>query len=116
MLQEWWGITEEIKKQAQRLTSKGGYRTIVPDLYKGKLGLDAEVLYEVQKHMTAAILLYRPEERVGSVFRGSLSGEFVGELIVRHVESKFHTFNCTCPHADLSRRSRPQIAFSSLKL
>lgn len=39
-------MTEEIKKQAQRLTTEGGYRAIVPDLYKGKIGVDAEVLHE----------------------------------------------------------------------
>jgi len=41
VLQEWWGITEEIKGQALRL-SEQGYRCLVPDLYKGKLGVDAE--------------------------------------------------------------------------
>ena len=36
-----WGITEEIKGQALKLSSQG-YRCVVPDLYKGKLGVDAE--------------------------------------------------------------------------
>lgn len=38
MLQEWWGITEEIKDQANFLASNG-FRVMIPDLYKGKLGL-----------------------------------------------------------------------------
>lgn len=38
MLQEWWGITEEIKDQANLLASNG-FRVMIPDLYKGKLGL-----------------------------------------------------------------------------
>lgn len=41
MLQEWWGVSEEIKKQANRL-SQNNYRVLIPDLYKGKLGLEAE--------------------------------------------------------------------------
>jgi hypothetical protein len=41
LLQEWWGVTDEIKSQAEHLKT-GGYRVLVPDLYKGKLGVDAE--------------------------------------------------------------------------
>ena len=38
MLQEWWGIPEEIKDQASFLAGNG-FRVMIPDLYKGKLGL-----------------------------------------------------------------------------
>jgi len=41
VLQEWWGVNENIQKQAQFIASKG-YRCLVPDLYKGKLGVNAE--------------------------------------------------------------------------
>jgi hypothetical protein len=41
VLQEWWGITPEIQGQAEKIASQG-YRVIVPDLYRGKLGVDAE--------------------------------------------------------------------------
>ena len=36
VLQEWWGITEEIKRQAQYISeqTKGDARVLVPDLYK----------------------------------------------------------------------------------
>ena len=36
VLQEWWGITEEIKRQARYISeqTKGGARVLVPDLYK----------------------------------------------------------------------------------
>ncbi len=40
--QEWWGVTDEIKRQAQYLHEQKGYRVLIPDLYKGKLGVDAE--------------------------------------------------------------------------
>jgi len=41
VLQEWWGITEQVQRQAQRISEKG-YRCLLPDLYKGKLGVDVE--------------------------------------------------------------------------
>ncbi|KAK9839656.1 hypothetical protein WJX81_003894 [Elliptochloris bilobata] len=42
VLQEWWGVTPEIKSQAQYISQQGNYRVLVPDLYKGKVGVDAE--------------------------------------------------------------------------
>ena len=42
VLQEWWGITDEVKLQAERLSRDGGFRCLVPDLYKGSLGVDME--------------------------------------------------------------------------
>ena len=32
VLQEWWGVTSQVQKQAQRIASQG-YRCLVPDLY-----------------------------------------------------------------------------------
>ncbi|CAG8450464.1 6714_t:CDS:2 [Diversispora eburnea] len=42
VLQEWWGINEQIKKHAQRIADNVKIMTVVPDLYKGKLGLSSE--------------------------------------------------------------------------
>ncbi|CAM6017577.1 unnamed protein product [Sphagnum balticum] len=39
VIQEWWGIDFEIKKHATDIASKG-YRALIPDLYRGKLGLE----------------------------------------------------------------------------
>ena len=41
VIQEWWGVTVNIKELAQMI-SKEGFRCLVPDLYKGKIGVDAE--------------------------------------------------------------------------
>ncbi|GIL62041.1 hypothetical protein Vafri_16350 [Volvox africanus] len=41
VIQEYWGVNELIKEVAT-LFSKEGFRCFVPDLYKGKIGLDAE--------------------------------------------------------------------------
>jgi carboxymethylenebutenolidase len=36
VIQEWWGLNEQIKKTADRL-AEAGYRALVPDLYRGKV-------------------------------------------------------------------------------
>ena len=40
VIQEWWGLDDEIKNVANRL-AKAGYRALVPDLYRGKIALEA---------------------------------------------------------------------------
>lgn len=40
VIQEWWGLDDEIQSVANRL-AKAGYRALVPDLYRGKLALEA---------------------------------------------------------------------------
>ncbi len=40
VIQEWWGLDEEVKAVADRL-AQAGYRALVPDLYRGKLALEA---------------------------------------------------------------------------
>ena len=41
VIQEWWGLDEEVKSVADRLAA-AGYRALVPDLYRGKLALEAK--------------------------------------------------------------------------
>ena len=41
VIQEWWGLSDQIKGVAERL-AKAGYRALVPDLYRGKSTLDAK--------------------------------------------------------------------------
>src|SRR3970282_339245 len=48
VMQEWWGLNDQIKSVAERLASLG-YRALVPDLYKGKVALDVA---EAQHMMT----------------------------------------------------------------
>jgi len=41
IIQEWWGINEQIRGVAERLAS-AGYIALVPDLYRGKSTVEAE--------------------------------------------------------------------------
>jgi carboxymethylenebutenolidase len=41
LIQEWWGLNEQIKATAERL-AREGFRVLVPDLYRGKLAADGE--------------------------------------------------------------------------
>lgn len=41
-IKEWWGVTDIIKAHAEKISSDGEYRCLVPDLYKGKIGVDKE--------------------------------------------------------------------------
>jgi dienelactone hydrolase len=36
------GVNDIIKEHAQLIAGAGGFRVLIPDLYKGKVGLDAE--------------------------------------------------------------------------
>ncbi|KAI8852052.1 dienelactone hydrolase family-domain-containing protein [Chytridium lagenaria] len=42
VLQEWWGVNDQIKDHAQRIANNTGAKTYVPDLYNGKSTADAE--------------------------------------------------------------------------
>jgi carboxymethylenebutenolidase len=41
VIQEWWGVNDQIRGVADRL-GEAGYRVIVPDLYRGKVGLEVK--------------------------------------------------------------------------
>ncbi|XP_033727156.1 protein usf-like [Pecten maximus] len=42
VLQEWWGLNDQIQNEASMIGGKGNFVTIVPDLYRGKVAIDNE--------------------------------------------------------------------------
>ncbi|XP_070209240.1 protein usf-like isoform X2 [Littorina saxatilis] len=42
VLQEWWGLNQQIQDEAKQIAEEGTFVTIVPDLYRGKLATDNE--------------------------------------------------------------------------
>ena len=51
VIQEWWGVTDQVKKIAERLSKAGRYRVLVPDIYKGKVGVDAEEAHHLMSNV-----------------------------------------------------------------
>lgn len=50
-MQEWWGVSDDIKEIATEI-SKHKYRALIPDIYKGKVGVEKEEA----KHVCNCIL------------------------------------------------------------
>jgi carboxymethylenebutenolidase len=50
VIQEWWGLNDQIKGVANRLAA-AGYRALVPDLYRGKVVLDAKEAEHLMSHL-----------------------------------------------------------------
>jgi carboxymethylenebutenolidase len=48
VIQEWWGLNDQIKGVADKLAA-AGYRALVPDLYRGKLALQAHEAEHLMK-------------------------------------------------------------------
>jgi carboxymethylenebutenolidase len=48
VIQEWWGMNDQIKGVAERL-AKAGYRALVPDLYRGKVTVEAKEAEHLMK-------------------------------------------------------------------
>ena len=42
VLQEWWGMNEQIVEEASQIAGQGKLVTLVPDLYRGKVATDRE--------------------------------------------------------------------------
>lgn len=42
VLHEWWGMNEQIKKEAKDIGEMGNFITVVPDLYRGKVAVEWE--------------------------------------------------------------------------
>jgi carboxymethylenebutenolidase len=50
VVQEWWGLTDQIRGVARRL-AREGYVAIVPDLYHGKVATDPELAHELSRSL-----------------------------------------------------------------
>ena len=53
IIQEWWGLTDQIRGVAERFAAHG-YRALVPDLYRGQIGLDAKEAEHLMKGLEFA--------------------------------------------------------------
>ena len=69
VIQEWWGLTDQIKRVADKLAG-AGYRALVPDLYRGKMTLEAK----------------EAEHLMGTLNFGDVAGQDIRGA-VQHLES-----------------------------
>src|SRR5262249_4962790 len=53
IIQEWWGLNDQIKGVAERFAANG-YRALVPDLYRGQVGLDAKEAEHLMNNLNFA--------------------------------------------------------------
>ncbi len=65
VIQEWWGMNEQIKKVADRYAGEG-YRALVPDLYKGRVTQDPD---EANHLMTGLDWVGATEQDIGGAVR-----------------------------------------------
>jgi carboxymethylenebutenolidase len=54
VIQEWWGVNDQIRGVADKLAA-AGYRALVPDLYRGKVTLDANEAEHLMKGLDFAV-------------------------------------------------------------
>jgi len=73
VIQEWWGLNEQIREVAKRF-ARQGYLAVVPDLYHGKVAADAEGAHTLSRgledddalaDLDAAVAWIRAEPRAG---------------------------------------------------
>ena len=62
VIQEWWGLNDWIRSQADRF-AKQGYVALAPDLYRGKSTADASVAHELMRGL--------PEDRAMADLKGA---------------------------------------------
>src|SRR5271167_1920230 len=54
VIQEWWGLNDQIRGVADKLAA-AGYRALVPDLYRGKVALEAHEAEHLMKGLNFAV-------------------------------------------------------------
>jgi carboxymethylenebutenolidase len=50
VIQEWWGVNDQIRGVAERV-ARAGYRALVPDLYRGKSTVEAEEAHHLMSDL-----------------------------------------------------------------
>src|SRR5277367_1355131 len=64
VIHEWWGLTDWVKEQTQKLAEQG-YIALAPDLYRGQVTSDPEVAHELMRGL--------PQDRAVSDLRAALA-------------------------------------------
>src|ERR1700691_1476555 len=54
VIQEWWGLNDQIRGVADKLAA-AGFRALVPDLYRGKVALEAKEAEHLMKGLNFGV-------------------------------------------------------------
>ena len=54
VIQEWWGLNDQIRGVADKIAA-AGYRALVPDLYRGKIAIEAHEAEHLMKGLNFAV-------------------------------------------------------------
>ncbi|KAI8337591.1 dienelactone hydrolase [Chlamydoabsidia padenii] len=73
VLQEWWGVNKQCQEHAQRLADTTGAHTVLPDLYKGKVGVNAEEASHLMNNLDWPTAISELEELVGQLKEAKFS-------------------------------------------
>lgn len=105
VIQEWWGLNDWIKQQAQGFADQG-YVTLAVDLYRGKVATDAEMAHELMRGLpqdrgvrdltsAAAWLAKQPDvdpSRIGAI-GWCMGGGYAAQLAVADPDLKAVVIN-----------------------
>ena len=61
IVQEWWGVNQQIRGVADRLAA-AGYFALVPDLYRGKSTVESEEAH----HLMTGLISAMPPRRISA--------------------------------------------------
>jgi carboxymethylenebutenolidase len=64
VIQEWWGLNDWVKEQADRFASQG-YVALAPDLYRGKVATEPNLAHELSRGL--------PQDRAMNDLRGAFA-------------------------------------------
>ncbi|SAM07227.1 hypothetical protein [Absidia glauca] len=73
VLQEWWGVNKQCQQHAQQLADRTGAHTVIPDLYKGKVGVDAEEASHLMNNLDWKKAIQELEELVDQLKEAKFS-------------------------------------------
>ena len=80
VIQEWWGLTDQIKGVADKLAG-AGYRALVPDLYRGKSTLDAKEAEHLMTGLNFGDVYTKP--KVGEAMAWIAARSRPGDVVVK---------------------------------
>ena len=67
VVQEWWGLNDQIKVHAQHVATSTGCEVIVPDVYKGKIGVNAEEASHLMNNLDFKVAVEEMEQICNSL-------------------------------------------------